>query len=226
MSITYGFIKISGTDAKKFLQGQVTCDVEKITATQNSLAAHCNPQGRIISLFTLFFNEDNYYLVMPQQLAPIALNKLKKYAVFYKVHLEQGTDEKTITSLQYKEDAPHIYPETSEIFLPHELNLQESNAISFDKGCYTGQEIIARMQYRGKLKKRMFKTHIHLNAPLTPGSDIYFHENNTTQVGGSIIDSFMTKNDCLVFVLCEKEHAVNTHLFIKDQQDQPVYFIF
>src|SRR5690606_29050247 len=48
---------------------------------------------------------------------------------------------------------PTLYPETSELYLPHELNLPELNAVHFNKGCYTGQEVIARMHYRGKLKR-------------------------------------------------------------------------
>jgi len=45
--------------------------------------------------------------------------------------------------------------DTTEKYLPHQLNLERLNAISFTKGCYTGQEIIARTEYRGKPKRRM-----------------------------------------------------------------------
>ena len=58
-----------------------------------------------------------------------------------------------------------IYPETRGEFLPHRLNLQDTGAISFKKGCYKGQEIIARMQYLGKLKHELNITTIQLNAP-------------------------------------------------------------
>lgn len=44
---------------------------------------------------------------------------------------------------------------TSEKYLPHQLNLDQLGAISFTKGCYTGQEIIARTEYRGKPKRRI-----------------------------------------------------------------------
>ncbi len=49
-----------------------------------------------------------------------------------------------------------IEPETSEIFIPHQLNYQDIPAISFNKGCYRGQEIIARMHYLGKLKQHLY----------------------------------------------------------------------
>jgi len=49
----FSLIKVQGPDAKKFLQGQLTCDVERVQLTPQ-LAAHCNPQGRVVSLFLYF----------------------------------------------------------------------------------------------------------------------------------------------------------------------------
>ncbi|WP_020405545.1 YgfZ/GcvT domain-containing protein [Hahella ganghwensis] len=49
-----------------------------------------------------------------------------------------------------------VYPDTQEEFIPQMQNLQFLDGVSFKKGCYTGQEIVARMQYLGKLKKRMY----------------------------------------------------------------------
>src|SRR5690606_8509417 len=46
---------------------------------------------------------------------------------------------------------PTIYPATVDALLPHHVNLTQLQAISFDKGCYLGQEIIARMHYKGKI---------------------------------------------------------------------------
>lgn len=53
-------------------------------------------------------------------------------------------------------DIPTITAAERELFLPHYIGLLELGAISFDKGCYKGQEIVARMHYRGKLKKKVF----------------------------------------------------------------------
>ncbi len=50
-----------------------------------------------------------------------------------------------------------IYPETIELFTPQEINYQLVNGINFRKGCYTGQEIVARLHYRGKLKRHMYR---------------------------------------------------------------------
>ena len=81
-------IRISGKDAKKFLQGQVTCNLDDMPIEKCTLGAHCNPQGRIVFLFRLWQYHDDYYLFFPLNMTAIALQALKKYAVFYKVQLE------------------------------------------------------------------------------------------------------------------------------------------
>lgn len=55
-----------------------------------------------------------------------------------------------------KEGLPQVTAQSSELFIPQMLNLDLLNGINFKKGCYTGQEIVARMHYLGKLKQRMF----------------------------------------------------------------------
>jgi folate-binding protein YgfZ len=59
-----------------------------------------------------------------------------------------------------------VMPQTRELFIPQMLNLQAVGGVSFKKGCYTGQEIVARMQYLGKLKRRLY--HLSLDAPQMP----------------------------------------------------------
>src|SRR5690606_33636323 len=63
---------------------------------------------------------------------------------------------------------PSIYPETRELLIAQMLNLDTLNAISFKKGCYTGQEIIARLHYRGTVKRRLYRAHGATPAPGTP----------------------------------------------------------
>ncbi len=67
-------------------------------------------------------------------------------------------------------------PAISDNYVPQMLNLQETNAIDFKKGCYTGQEIVARMQYLGRLKRHLMIGKININLPqeqpLTVGTNI------------------------------------------------------
>lgn len=63
-----------------------------------------------------------------------------------------------------------IYPETVELFTPQEINYQLVNGINFRKGCYTGQEIVARLHYRGKLKRHMYRFELNGNQLPAPGA--------------------------------------------------------
>lgn len=179
-----GILQISGIDAKKFLQGQLTCNLEEVTESESKLGAHCNPQGRIISLFRIYLRENSYYLQMPKAIVPIAQNALKKYAVFFKVELNDASNSMPNLTPYDGEDIPLIYPETSEKFLPHEINLPARGGVSFNKGCYTGQEIIARMQYRGKLKTQLFRAKARTETPPIRGADIYANK----EIAGTIVD--------------------------------------
>ena len=80
--------------------------------------------------------------------------------------------------------SPNIYPATQEAFIPQSLNLDLMDAISFKKGCYTGQEIVARTHYLGKPKRRMFiaKAQAELNSLI--GDSIDFNG----QAIGHIVD--------------------------------------
>ena len=62
-----------------------------------------------------------------------------------------------------------IYPESSGLFLPHRLDLQKSGQLSFNKGCYKGQEVIARMHYRATLKHTVKQFIIQCTEPLRSG---------------------------------------------------------
>jgi folate-binding protein YgfZ len=65
-----------------------------------------------------------------------------------------------------------INAETSEQYIPQMMNLQAQDAISFDKGCYLGQEIVARMQYLGQLKKRMYRFSLATDTPPKVGDEV------------------------------------------------------
>ncbi len=67
-----------------------------------------------------------------------------------------------------------VSEKTVDMFIPQMLNYHITGAVSFNKGCYTGQEIVARMQYKGKLKRPMYRIKIAKNqGELEPGSDLY-----------------------------------------------------
>lgn len=68
---------------------------------------------------------------------------------------------------------PMITPATQEEFLPQMINLDLIGGVSFKKGCYPGQEIIARTQYLGKLKRRMRRIHVVTDETVSAGDDLF-----------------------------------------------------
>ena len=84
---------------------------------------------------------------------------------------------------------PTIFPETSESFVPQMINMQIINGISFQKGCYTGQEIVARMQYLGKLKRQMYRIFIKTNEQVNIGDALFSADSTSGQGTGTIVDA-------------------------------------
>jgi len=68
-------------------------------------------------------------------------------------------------------------------------NMQVINGVSFQKGCYTGQEIVARMQYLGKLKRRMYRIYVETNDEFKRGDSLYSPESKSGQGTGTIVDA-------------------------------------
>jgi folate-binding protein YgfZ len=89
-------------------------------------------------------------------------------------------------SLQIQQLAVEIYPETKGHFLPHQLNLEKAGYINFDKGCYKGQEIIARMHYRST-KHYQLSCHT-LNFATQPTSSIVLHTEEAGPILGELVD--------------------------------------
>ena len=74
------------------------------------------------------------------------------------------------TWLDVRDGLPQVYRQTQGAFIPQMLNLERLDAISFDKGCYPGQEIVARTHYLGRLKQRMHR--LAGTLPCAPGDGL------------------------------------------------------
>ena len=172
------YIQLAGPDSRKFLQGQVTCDMETLTGDATINGAHCTPKGRIIFLFSASCDQqDNIILETHHSVKEIAMANLKKYAVFFKTEISDVSDQyKDIpapSNLQrIRSGSADVVSETSDMFIPQMLNLDALGYISFKKGCYTGQEIVARSHYRGAVKRRMHHLQLSLNLLPNAGDDI------------------------------------------------------
>lgn len=82
---------------------------------------------------------------------------------------------------------PTVFEQTVEAFVPQMANLQLIDGVSFTKGCYTGQEVVARMQYLGKLKRRMYRARIDGSERPTPGADVFSPNSESGQGAGRIV---------------------------------------
>jgi folate-binding protein YgfZ len=88
--------------------------------------------------------------------------------------------------LDIRSGIPLVTPATHEAFVPQMTNLELLGGVSFQKGCYPGQEVVARTQYLGKSKRRMFRAHVDVEA--FPGDEL-FSEDLGDQASGTIVSA-------------------------------------
>jgi len=207
-------LECSGIGAKTFLQGQLTCNINDLKANQPQITACCNLQGRVIfTAYVLMKNEQRFLLIIPALMKNSVLSHLEKYAKFSKCIIKEDletSDWSPSSSLEnILNGIPTIYPETSEQIIAQRLNLHLiEGAISFKKGCYLGQEIIARLHFKGTLKHHMILGKVPCNTSLKNGDPVLDDENN---VVGTIIDFCIQKDQILLLFVNLIENK-NPHL--------------
>lgn len=81
---------------------------------------------------------------------------------------------------------PMVVQATQDLFLPQMVNLERLGAVDFKKGCYPGQEVVARTQYRGVLKRRMIRARVA--SPAEPAADV-FAEDSPGQASGTVVNA-------------------------------------
>ncbi len=102
-------------------------------------------------------------------------------------------------SLDIQAGIPEIWSETIEQLLPHSIDLPALGAVSFQKGCYCGQEIVARMEYRATLKRHMYRANLLETsiAPL-PGSKLYTQDQ---EEAGTVISASLAQNNTVELLI-------------------------
>lgn len=109
-----------------------------------------------------------------------------------------------------------VRSETVEALLPQEINFQLTNAISFKKGCYTGQEIVARMHYKAQLKKHMRRAEIDSTFPPAPGEVIHILENDK-KLGTVIYSAQKSQSQCELLVLANDDSILDQSVKLGDE---------
>ncbi len=257
-------LDLHGDKTVEFLQGQLSCDINKVTDVQMIQGAQCNLKGRILCLMDVI-QWSGIKLIVPKDLRDATLTSLSKTSILSKVsitanqrlkvygfllqnsddikpdcnyfpkelyalsqgtgfcyyHLgngfyifivdtdrEQGLIDQFIQSkqmlgslawhsLRLKHQQIEIYPESRGLFLPHRLNLHQTSYLSFDKGCYKGQEIIARTHYRATIKHDLKVYQIKTSVKLHSG--IKLIKDDSCEFG-EIVDFSLSGDDN--YVIC------------------------
>ena len=109
---------------------------------------------------------------------------------------------------------PEIVSQTVEEFVPQMVNLQAINSLSFTKGCYPGQEVVARMHYLGKLKRRLFIASAETDTLPEPGEAIMTSNENDQKVGQIVSSSWSMdkKVEFLAVLQIEKAEKEVLHI--------------
>jgi tRNA-modifying protein YgfZ len=284
------FVVVSGVDARKFLQGQLTCNLDDVSATHSVCGSYCTVQGRMITSFRVAQRGDGALLLrMHASVIETTLQTLKKYGVFSKVQIGvdndwlalslEGTDSATLLATiapdlaqeknatfcnesivviqiddaaqrfelwvpastaaelwqklaaattagaslwrlrNIREGIGHIEAGSQDLFIPQMLNFQHTGFVHFKKGCYTGQEIVARMQYLGKLKRHMYRYDIQSDAVPVVGDEL-LKADSTQGVGNivSVVTIGEAQHEVLAVVTDDAMDAESLH--IRDRRDQ------
>lgn len=136
-----------------------------------------------------------------------------------------ATTQNTWDQQQIEAGISHITTDSQEQFIPQELNYDLIGGISFNKGCYKGQEIIARLHYKGTYKQRALR--FQYNSTTAPKAGTPLYNNTSEQACGHVIQSAVTTRNTVELLAVTKLSAINTdnseseplHL---EQKDGPI----
>ena len=119
-----------------------------------------------------------------------------------------ATDQRLWHWLDIQAGLPSIWPQTVEEFVPQMVNLELINGVNFSKGCYPGQEIVARMHYLGKPKRRMYHLALAQAEPPQPGTDIYVADGDGQSAGKIVVaEPGLQGSECLAVLQNDKVNA-------------------
>ena len=218
ISSSDAIIQISGLDSAEFLQGQITNDVNLASSDQMLRSAICNVKGRVLAVFKILKVGADFHIFLNKSIAEKFKLHLEKYSVFYKTKIElinqSSKNIEIISESDFRlrcieEGFVDINESISESFTPHELNYQNLGLINFEKGCFTGQEVIARMHYRGKLKFGLAKYRIGAKNFLCERDYIYNKDNKR-------IGQIVSKEKDTGLIALKDASLVNERLFKED----------
>ncbi|MGY3904604.1 tRNA-modifying protein YgfZ [Aeromonas lusitana] len=265
--------RLRGLDRAKYLQGQVTCDVNALQPGQSTLGGHCDPKGKLWSNFRLLCLEDSLLLLTKPSVLVRQLPELKKFAVFAKVEIDtypgltvgvagQGTDawiaarfgvqgtalieggmavqveadrwllvselplelglpagqESLWWGLDIKAGIPHLEAVHQGEYIPQMLNLQALDGISFTKGCYMGQEIVARAKYRGANNRALFVLAGTATNPVASGDALEIRLGDNWRRSGMVLNAWQQEGQLWLTAVLPKDTEADAQFRLKQDE--------
>jgi tRNA-modifying protein YgfZ len=118
--------------------------------------------------------------------------------------------------LDLMDGIPWLTKSTSEEYIPQMLNLDKLGGISFNKGCYTGQEIVARTHYLGKNKREMFLAECQFAIPPEPGTNVINSNSDNQEVVGKVLKAQQIKEKCILLIILQTSDLTFDNLYLQD----------
>jgi len=116
---------------------------------------------------------------------------------------------------------PTVFAATQEKFVPQMINFEVLGGVNFRKGCYPGQEIVARSQYLGKLKRRMQRAHATQPVPPAPGADV-FHAEQAEPVGTVVMAATAPEGGVDLLFEAPVDRLAGGTLHLQSQSGEPL----
>ena len=196
-------VRVSGPDAAAFLQGLITNDMALLESQPAIFAGLLSPQGKALFEFLIAKLGDGFGLAVASSAASGLANRLAMYKLRAKVEIgagvaqawPPGTNDPRLPGLEGAATGYNTHrislgvPEGGKDYafgelFPHEAMFDQLNGVSFSKGCYVGQEIVARMQHRGTARSRFLI--VDADAPLPPmGTPVLAGDKPLGQIGSN-----------------------------------------
>jgi len=200
--------EMTGADVLSFLNNQAVSEIQNLNGSTR-FTAICNPKGRVIYTLIISQHKELIYVAVDSSLSDNFLQYINMRRFRMDISIKKSTsllgvdntkeqpqlgndvtfvndsdppstDSHVFWLFIFKTGLPWITTETSELFIPQHLNLDISQVIDFNKGCYPGQEIVARLHFLGKIKKRMQYIQYESDHAYTLNSKVKIPEHNET----------------------------------------------
>lgn len=223
-------IRVEGDDAGAFLQSQLSADIAAIGVGENTLACYCTPKGKVLGLLLVGRIESAYLLAGSSDLLPGIVQRLRMFVMRSRVvfsedpelkvtanpgpeygfseNAEELEDAEAWRATELQAGIAWLNTDSADSFIPQMLGFEDIGAVSFQKGCYPGQEIVARARYLGKVKRKpVIVQAIGAPAPVT-GEKVRLRRGEDWS-GGTVVDSAsVNAQQLVVFTVAPAEPEI------------------